>query len=88
MKSYEKPIVTKLEGKSESIYMASGASEDEAEEKVVCRFGRSNANPGSDTCQACCKSGGLLNKVEGGTFRNDFTECIEGLPLKEDSQQN
>lgn len=85
MKSYEKPVITKIEGMSESIYMASGApEEDEAAEKVKCRFGRTEANPGSDICQACCKSGGLLSKVEGGSFQSDFTECIEGLPIKKD----
>ncbi len=81
MKSYEKPIVTKLEGTSESIYMASGAPEDETKKK--CRFGRTEANPGSDTCQACCQSGGLLDKVDH-TYAHDFTECIEGLPVKKD----
>ncbi len=80
MKSYEKPIVTKLEGTSESIYMASGAPEDEEPKK--CRFGRTEASPTIDKCQSCCKTNGVSPDM-AHTYKEDFTTCIDNMPLKD-----
>ena len=49
MSAYEKPMIHVVPEQAEGIFMASG-------DKTVCRFGRTEANPGADTCQACSKS--------------------------------
>ena len=45
MSAYEKPMIHVVPEQAEGIFMASG-------DKTVCRFGRTEANPGADTCQA------------------------------------
>ena len=45
MSAYEKPLIHVVPEQAEGIFMASG-------DKTVCRFGRTEANPGADTCQA------------------------------------
>lgn len=85
MKAYERPMVEVLDETSEGVYTISGdVAQEEQEEKVKCRFGRSEANAGSDTCQACSASGGLrANELDGESlFKEDFKGCIDGMPLK------
>lgn len=78
MNNYEKPTVQVVTEKSEGIYMASGGSDS----GTVCRFGRSEANPGADTCQACSKSGGTASKLPESTFRSDYNGCPDNMPEK------
>ena len=83
MKKYVKPEVVETKEYAEGVYLASGDSSD-AEEKV-CRFGRKEANAGSDTCQECSKSGGQRSTPlpgEESAREADFTGCIEDLPVK------
>ena len=88
MREYVRPAVEVLEETSEGVYAASGDSVDNDNnnqtEKVTCRFGRTEANPGSDTCQACSFSGGLRGQELDGEslFRSDFTTCPDGFPVK------
>lgn len=85
MKAYERPMVEVLDETSEGVYAISGdVVQEEQEEKVKCRFGRSEANPGSDACQACSASGGLRDyELDGESlYKKDFTTCIDGMPLK------
>ena len=60
MKKYVKPEVVETKEYAEGVYLASGGSTDNSSgpEESVCRFGRKEANAGSDTCQECSKSGG------------------------------
>lgn len=79
MKSYEKPEVIKIDSRAEGVYLASGGIS-------TCRFGRTEANPGSDTCQFCSISGGTRSgKVgdEESPRREDYTGCIDGMPEKQ-----
>ncbi len=78
MKDYEKPVAVRQGDLAEGIYLASGDKEDK-----VCRFGRKEANPGSDVCQACSQSGGLVSKSESGAFKSDFKGCVDNMPVKE-----
>ncbi len=81
MKIYESPEAVRADSVTEGVYMASG----DAEEKV-CRFGRNEANPGSDTCQNCSVSGGVRSEKLPGQEsprREDFTVCVDGMPMKE-----
>lgn len=55
MKKYEKPEAISLSTSAEGIFMASGDT------LKTCRFGRTEASAGSDTCQECSKSAGLLH---------------------------
>lgn len=83
MKKYVKPEVVETKEYAEGVYLASGSSSDNAEE--VCRFGRKEANAGSDTCQECSKSGGQRNTPlpgEESARGEDFTGCIDGKPVK------
>lgn len=63
MKKYVKPEVVETKEYAEGVYLASGGSTDNSSgpEEAVCRFGRKEANAGSDTCQECSKSGGQRN---------------------------
>lgn len=81
MKDYEKPVAVRQGDLAEGIYLASGDTENK--EDRVCRFGRKEANPGSDTCQACSQSGGLVSKSEDGAFKADFKGCVDDMPVKE-----
>ena len=65
MSAYEKPMIHVVPEQAEGIFMASG-------DKTVCRFGRTEANPGADTCQACSKSGGTASKLAESIFRSDY----------------
>ena len=58
MKKYVKPEVVETKEYAEGVYLASGGSTDNSSgpEETVCRFGRKEANAGSDTCQECSKS--------------------------------
>lgn len=88
MKKYESPIVEIVDTLSEGVYAASGDitedNENNQEEKKRCRFGRTEANPGSDACQACSFSGGLRDtELDGESlFRSDYTGCVDGMPEK------
>lgn len=79
MGNYEKPTVKIITEQAEGIFMASGDSQAGA----VCRFGRTEANPGADSCQACSKSGGIASKLPEGTFRSDYQGCPDNMPEKE-----
>ena len=63
MKKYVKPEVVETKEYAEGVYLASGGSTDNSSgpEETACRFGRKEANAGSDTCQECSKSGGQRN---------------------------
>ena len=60
MQEYVKPEVVETKEYAEGVYLASGGSTDNSSgpEETACRFGRKEANAGSDTCQECSKSGG------------------------------
>ena len=75
MSAYEKPMIHVVPEQAEGIFMASG-------DKTVCRFGRTEANPGADTCQACSKSGGTASKLAESTFRSDYNGCPDNMPEK------
>ena len=75
MSEYEKPMIHVVPEQAEGIFMASG-------DKTVCRFGRTEANPGADTCQACSKSGGTASKLAESTFRSDYNGCPDNMPEK------
>lgn len=85
MKHYERPVVVENDSLAEGIYLASGdTAEDEnkKKEKVVCRFGRTEASAGSDTCQSCNKTNGSSGSDQA--FRNDFKNfCPDNMPFKE-----
>jgi hypothetical protein len=81
MNKYEKPMTKVLDSTTEGVYMASG--DEESATARVCRFGRTEANPGADTCQACSKSGGTSSKLPEGSFRADYTGCPDNMPEKE-----
>ena len=53
MKKYVKPEVVETKEYAEGVYLASGGSTDNSSgpEETACRFGRKEANAGSDTCQ-------------------------------------
>ncbi len=83
MKKYVKPEVVETKEYAEGVYLASGNSSDADEE--VCRFGRKEANAGSDVCQECSKSGEERSTPlpgEESARREDFTGCIDGKPVK------
>ena len=87
MKKYVKPEVVETKEYAEGVYLASGGSTDNSSgsEEAVCRFGRKEANAGSDTCQECSKSGGQRNTPlpgEESARGEDFTGCIDGRPVK------
>lgn len=87
MKKYTKPIVEVLSDTTEGIYAASGIVPEEdtkQEERKICRFGRKEANPGSDTCQACSFSGGVRSDELPGEslYKSDFKDCVDGMSLK------
>lgn len=82
MGNYEKPIVQVVTEKAEGVFMASG----DEQAKAVCRFGRTEANAGVDTCQYCSKSGGLTGQrgADGeGAFRSDYQGCPDNMPEKQ-----
>lgn len=92
MKEYKRPEALILDETSEGVFAASGQVDenqgevsDQEQNAVVCRFGRREANPGSDACQACSFSGGLRDKELSGEslFKSDFNGCPDGLPVKE-----
>ena len=67
MSAYEKPMIHVVPEQAEGI----------------CRFGRTEANPGSDTCQACSKSGGTASKLAESTFRSDYNGCPDNMLEKQ-----
>ena len=85
MKMYEKPVVEVLD----EVVCADGSNEAggnggngaENSNLTVCRFGRTEANPGSDACQSCSATNGA-KADQGGTFRADFSGCVDNKPLK------
>ena len=84
MRKYMKPVLEVSEDMTEGVYLASGNAQDE--EKTTCRFGRTEANPGSDKCQTCSVSGGVTNVTPEGqeSYRNEaFTTCPDHMPVKE-----
>lgn len=76
MNNYKKPVVEIVPGTSEGIYTASGSGD-----KEICRFGRKEFNPNSDTCQACNLSGGLYSKMPG-SYKTADMSCIDNMPIK------
>lgn len=76
MKEYSRPVVEKLDEKAEGVYAASGDDNNE----TVCRYGRKQANPGVDTCQACSATVG--RQSSGSYFRGDYKGCPDGMPEK------
>lgn len=88
MKLYEKPVVELVDDVAE-VVCADGSNDannnngGNNQNAVACRFGRTEANPGSDTCQSCSATNGARGD-QGGTFRSDFTGCVENKPIKED----
>ena len=50
--------------------------------KPVCRFGRTDAGAGVDTCQSCSKSGGTVPDLKN-TFKSDYTGCVDNMPEKQ-----
>lgn len=88
MKLYEKPVVELVDDVTE-VVCADGSNDannnngGNNQNAVACRFGRTEANPGSDTCQSCSTTNGARGD-QGGTFRADFTGCVENKPIKED----
>lgn len=79
----QKPVVELAEGLSEGIYAASGDEEQETtkDHPEVCKYGRREANPGVDMCQACSATNGLSSDGSG-YFREDFAGCPENMPIK------
>lgn len=75
MSNYEKPVASIVEEKTEGVFMASGT-------KLVCRFGRTDAGAGVDTCQSCSKSGGTVPDLKN-TFKSDYTGCVDNMPEKQ-----
>lgn len=87
MKKYVKPEVVETKEYAEGVYLASGGSTDNSSGsgRSCRRFGRKEANAGSDTCQECSKSGGQRNTPlpgEESAREADFTGCIDGRPVK------
>ena len=89
MKEYMKPEALVLDEINEGVFAASGQVDDDQQNDdnqstAVCRFGRKEANPGSDTCQACSYSGGLRDQELSGEslFESDFSGCPDGKPVK------
>ncbi len=88
MKMYEKPVVEVLDDVAE-VVCADGSNEAggnggngaENSNLTVCRFGRTEANPGSDACQSCSATNGA-KADQGGTFRVDFSGCVDNKPVK------
>lgn len=82
MKKYNKPVVSLVDSIAEGVYLASGV--EEPTKKNRCRFGRVEANAGSDSCQACSVSGGQRNKELPGEslYKADFKSCIDNMPIK------
>lgn len=83
MKLYEKPVVEAIDDVAE-VVCADGSNEAANGNTAVtkCRFGRTEANPGSDVCQSCSATNGA-QADKGGTFRGDFNGCVENKPVKE-----
>ncbi len=81
MKNYQKPEAQQLNEYAEGVFMASGMTPER------CRFGRKQANPGSDTCQECFFSKGLRSEPLPGDESarrpdtNAFT-CPDDMPVK------
>jgi hypothetical protein len=83
MKSYRKPIVEIVDDTAEIVCAdSSGVTVNDGNDvKVTCRFGRTEANAGADTCQSCYATNGTeANKK--GTYRDPSFACIDNLPLK------
>ena len=81
MKKYEKPEAISLSTSAEGIFMASGDT------LKTCRFGRTEASAGSDTCQECSKSAGLRSTPlpgEESARKSDFKKCVDHLPIKDE----
>lgn len=74
MKDYAKPVVKVLDNNAEGVFAASG-------DTTVCRFGRTEANSGADTCQSCSYSGGTSSNV-ANVYKEDYKGCIDNMPEK------
>jgi hypothetical protein len=79
MNKYERPVAKVLDSTTEGVYMASG--DDDNNVARVCRFGRTEASAGADTCQSCSKTGGVSATEQA--YRADYTGCIENMPEKD-----
>lgn len=85
MKMYEKPVVEVLDDVAE-VVCADGSNEAGGNEAgsgnlTVCRFGRDKASAGVDKCQSCSATNGL-SADQKGTYRADFTGCVDNMPIK------
>lgn len=72
------------ENLAEGVYLASG-------DKEICRFGRTEANPGSDKCQTCSVTGGASDTTMPGqqSYRKeDFKNCPDNMPIKNSSDKD
>ena len=76
MSAYEKPMIHVVPEQAEGIFMASG-------DKTVCRFGRTEANPGADTCRAPFTNPAARLALAESTFRSDYNGCPDNMPEKQ-----
>ncbi len=86
MKKYTRPVLEMEPDMAEGVYLASGDTVKPDGEKKHCRFGRTEANPGSDTCQTCSVTGGATDTTPEGQEsyrRDDFKGCPDNMPIKE-----
>jgi hypothetical protein len=71
---YSKPVINVTEQHYESIY-AEGSG-------PKCRFNRTEYSKGVDACQSCSKTHGV--SADEQAYREDFKDCIDGMPPKRD----
>lgn len=80
---YERPSMQPVTELAEGVFMASGEPVDEG--KNLCRYFRSEFNPGSDTCQCCSATGGKYDDES----KIDINEAIiMGYEVKNDKVQS
>jgi len=77
MGEYVKPVVETMNEKAEGVFAASGAADEGV---VKCRFGRTEASAGVDTCQACSATDGASST--GQYFRENYKGCPDNMPEK------
>lgn len=80
MKEYKNPKVIVVDEYAEGVYAASG-------DRKKCSHGRTEASPGSDTCQWCSYADdhGIIYdaaRAMSGITYDDYTHCVENMPQK------
>lgn len=92
MKNYSRPVVEVMPEMAEGVYtdtsgdvttdgsVESGSTTTTHPKK--CRHGRTEANRGSDTCQHCSISGGVLTTGPSGIGKEDYKGCVDSMPEK------